>query len=107
MLLTLGVNRFLLSGLSAGLPHVVEHDELVMANAVTPTSGTAFFLIGGGVGAGVKLISDSDLVVLGTTSAVYPPRPCSPSGCGRDQLGPDLNGDGPDRRGDPHASRPA
>ena len=41
VLLTLGVNRFLLSGLSAGLPHVVERDELVMANAVTPTSGTA------------------------------------------------------------------
>ncbi|HET6989312.1 MAG TPA: MFS transporter, partial [Kribbella sp.] len=44
VLLTLGVNRFLLSGLSAGLPHVVERDELVMANAVTPTSGTASFL---------------------------------------------------------------
>ena len=40
-LLTLGVNRFLLSGLSAGLPHVVDRDELVMANAVTPTAGTA------------------------------------------------------------------
>ncbi|WP_343968058.1 MFS transporter [Kribbella koreensis] len=95
VLLTLGVNRFLLSGLSAGLPHVVEQDELVMANAVTPTSGTAFFLIGGGVGAGVKLISDSDLAVLGTTAAVYLTAALLALRLGRKQLGPDLTGDEP------------
>ncbi|TCM45800.1 MFS-type transporter involved in bile tolerance (Atg22 family) [Kribbella sp. VKM Ac-2568] len=92
VLLTLGVNRFLLSGLSAGLPHVVDTDELVMANAVTPTSGTALFLIGGGVGAGVKLISDSDLVVLATTSVVYLAAALLALRLGRYQLGPDLTG---------------
>ncbi len=95
VLLTLGVNRFLLSGLSAGLPHVVERDELVMANAVTPTSGTAMFLIGGGVGAGVKLISDSDLAVLGTTSAIYVAASLLALRLGRNQLGPDLTGEQP------------
>jgi MFS family permease len=92
VLLTLGVNRFLLSGLSAGLPHVVETDELVMANAVTPTSGTAFFLIGGGVGAGIKLVTDSDLAVLGTTSAIYLGAALLALRLGRRQLGPDLTG---------------
>ncbi|TWD80546.1 MFS-type transporter involved in bile tolerance (Atg22 family) [Kribbella amoyensis] len=95
VLLTLGVNRFLLSGLSAGLPHVVDADELVMANAVTPTSGTAAFLVGGGVGAGIKLIVDSDLAVLGTTSAVYLCAALLALRLGRHQLGPDLTGDEP------------
>jgi MFS family permease len=95
VLLTLGVNRFLLSGLSAGLPHVVERDELVMANAVTPTSGTASFLIGGGVGAGLKLIVDSDLAVLGLTVVVYTTAALLALRLRRDQLGPDLNGDEP------------
>jgi MFS family permease len=95
VLLTLGVNRFLLSGLSAGLPHVVDRDELVMANAVTPTSGTASFLIGGGVGAGVKLLVDSDLAVLALTVVVYTAAALLALRLRRDQLGPDLNGDEP------------
>ncbi|TDX08677.1 MFS transporter [Kribbella sp. VKM Ac-2566] len=95
VLLTLGVNRFLLSGLSAGLPHVVERDELVMANAVTPTSGTASFLIGGGIGAGVKLLVDSDLIVLGLTVVIYTAAAFLALRLRRDQLGPDLNGDEP------------
>lgn len=95
VLLTLGVNRFLLSGLSAGLPHVVATDELVMANAVTPTSGTAAFLAGGGVGALIKLVSDSDLAVLGTTSAVYLGAALLALRLGRRQLGPDLAGPAP------------
>jgi MFS family permease len=92
VLLTLGVNRFLLSGLSAGLPHVVDADELVMANAVTPTSGTAAFLVGGGVGALIKLLTDSDLAVLGTASAVYLVAALLALRLGRRQLGPDLTG---------------
>ncbi|MEU8223031.1 MFS transporter [Kribbella sp. NPDC048915] len=95
VLLTLGVNRFLLSGLSAGLPHVVERGELVMANAVTPTSGTAAFLVGGGIGAGVKLLADSDLVVLGLTVVIYATAALLALRLQRNQLGPDLNGDEP------------
>ncbi|MGW5191474.1 MFS transporter [Kribbella sp. NPDC004138] len=95
VLLTLGVNRFLLSGLSAGLPHVVDRDELVMANAVTPTSGTAAFLVGGGIGAGVKLLVDSDLAVLGLTVLIYTAAALLALRLRRDQLGPDLSGDEP------------
>jgi MFS family permease len=46
----LGVNRFFLSALSAALPHVVDGERLLLANAVTPTSGTVATFIGAGAG---------------------------------------------------------
>jgi len=46
----LGLNRFLLAALSAGLPHVVPRELLVTANAVAPTAGTIATLVGAGVG---------------------------------------------------------
>ncbi len=54
-LAVLGVNRFFLSALSAGLPHVVAQDKLVMANAIAPTSGTVVGFIGGIAGLAVHL----------------------------------------------------
>ena len=45
VLVCLSVNRFILAGLGASLPHVVPADELVMANAVSPTSGTIAALL--------------------------------------------------------------
>jgi MFS family permease len=50
VLVMFAVNRFLLAGLSASLPHVVEVDRLVMANAITPTCGTMANLVGTAVG---------------------------------------------------------
>jgi MFS family permease len=46
-LLTVSVNRFVLSGLSASLPHVVETRRLVTANAFTTTLGTGAAALGG------------------------------------------------------------
>jgi MFS family permease len=60
-LAVLGVNRFFLSAVSAGTPHVVQEDKLVMANAVAPTSGTIVGFAGGVVGLGVHLISGGGL----------------------------------------------
>ena len=60
-LAVLGVNRFFLSAVSAGTPHVVRHDKLVMANAVAPTSGTIVGFIGGVVGLGVHLVTGGGL----------------------------------------------
>jgi MFS family permease len=60
-LAVLGVNRFFLSAVSAGTPHVVQKDKLVMANAVAPTSGTILGFAGGVVGLGVHLISGGGL----------------------------------------------
>jgi MFS family permease len=60
-LAVLGVNRFFLSAVSAGTPHVVSHDKLVMANAVVPTAGTILGFVGGVVGLGVHFISGGGL----------------------------------------------
>ena len=77
ILACLSVNRFLLAGLSAALPHVVdEHEDLVMANAVTPTSGTLAALLGVGVGSGGRVLADrlgldGDVAVLVVAAALY------------------------------------
>jgi hypothetical protein len=44
------VNRFVLSALSAGLPHTVEDSSLVPANALSTTSGAVATVVGGGAG---------------------------------------------------------
>jgi MFS family permease len=44
VLITFSVNRFLLAGLSASMPHVVGSELLVTANAVSPTCGTLAYL---------------------------------------------------------------
>ena len=48
-LAALSVNRFLLAGLSAGLPRVVQGDLLLTANALTPTLGAGAAFLGGGI----------------------------------------------------------
>ena len=55
-LVTLGVNRFLLSALSAGLPRVVPRDQLLMANTITPTLGAVAAVVGGVLGFAVGLL---------------------------------------------------
>src|SRR5215218_9231980 len=47
------VNRFLLAGLSAGLPHTVDPPSLVSANAVSTTSGAVVTVVGGAAGLGL------------------------------------------------------
>jgi MFS family permease len=58
VLVALGVNRFLLSGLSAALPHTVPVDRLTPANAVTPTVGTGAFVVGLGLGGLLRTVLD-------------------------------------------------
>lgn len=55
------VNRFVLSALSASLPHVVREDQLVTANSLSTTLGTVTAVVGAGAGLGVRaLIGSSD-----------------------------------------------
>jgi MFS family permease len=54
VLLVLGVGRFVLAGLSASLPHVVQGRDLVTANALTPTSGTIAAAVGAGCGVALR-----------------------------------------------------
>ncbi|MFG2132601.1 MFS transporter [Streptomyces sp. NPDC048751] len=66
------VNRFVLAGLSAALPRVVDAERLVMANSLSPTAGTLAATAGGGLAFVVRLVgSDSDAAVVLLGSALY------------------------------------
>lgn len=55
------LNRFVLSGLSASLPLVVESTDLVTANAVTTTAGQAATAVGGVTSLGLRALwGDTD-----------------------------------------------
>lgn len=62
VLLVFSVNRFILAGLGSAMPHVVPREDLVRANSVAPTCGSLFYLLGGGVGTGVRALGGSDVL---------------------------------------------
>lgn len=94
VLVCLSVNRFFLAGLSAGLPHVVEPGDLVVANAVTPTAGTVAALVGAGAGYAVRSLlgagDRSDAVVLVCAALLYLGSAVVVLRLRPDQLGPDA-----------------
>jgi MFS family permease len=66
------VNRFVLAGLSAALPRVVDHERLVMANSLSPTAGTLAATAGGGLAFVVRLVvADSDAAVVLVGAVLY------------------------------------
>ncbi|MFB8756467.1 MFS transporter [Streptomyces nigra] len=66
------VNRFVLSGLSAALPRVVDGDRLVVANSLSPTAGTLAATLGAGLAFVVRLVVwDSDAAVVLFGAALY------------------------------------
>jgi MFS family permease len=100
ILVCLSVNRFLLAALSAALPHVVVPEDLVTANAVTPTAGTMAFLVGLGAGAGVRPLLaasgvDGDVGVLALASVLYGGAGLLALRIPRLLLGPDYDPDRP------------
>jgi len=92
-LVTLGVNRFLLAALSAGLPRVVPREQLLMANTLTPTLGAVSAVAGAGLGFLIGALSPAGVLKDGLTLTVA----AVLFGCasalalrlGKDQLGPD------------------
>ncbi|WFB08455.1 MFS transporter [Streptomyces sp. LX-29] len=70
------INRFVLAGLSAALPRVVDtHERLVMANALSPTAGTLAATLGGTLAFAVRLAapegSTSDALVVLVGAVIY------------------------------------
>ncbi|MFG2982830.1 MFS transporter [Streptomyces sp. NPDC048258] len=66
------VNRFVLAGLSASLPHVVDPRRLVTANALFPTAGTLAATAGGGLAFLVRLLAaDSNALVVLLGAGLY------------------------------------
>src|SRR4051794_37249100 len=91
VLVCLSVNRFLLAGLSASLPHVVVREDLVTANALTPTAGTFAVLVGAGIGTGVRSLWHSDVVVLVLAAGLYAVAGGLALRISRHLLGPDVD----------------
>lgn len=92
VLAALSVNRFFLAGLGASLPHVVPRDELVMANAVSPTCGTLAAVAGGFVAYGIhELLGGGDRtnsLVLVLAAAAYATSAILATRMSADLLGP-------------------
>ncbi|MFB7632450.1 MFS transporter [Streptomyces sp. NPDC056149] len=67
------VNRFVLAGLSAALPRVVDgRHQLVMANALSPTAGTLAMTVGGGLAFALRLAgTDVDGLVVLLAAVLY------------------------------------
>jgi MFS family permease len=99
VLLVFSVNRFFLAGLSAALPHVVTRDDLVLANSVTPTSGTIAFMVGLGIATVLRPWlpgSDPDVAITVLSAAVYLAAALLALRLPRSLLGPDLGAVRPD-----------
>ncbi|HET8718465.1 MAG TPA: MFS transporter [Nocardioidaceae bacterium] len=96
ILVCLSVNRFLLAGLSASLPHVVRRDDLMVANSLTPTAGTLAVIVGLGTGAGLHLVADrlgvdGDVAVVWSAAVLYAAAGALALRIPRDLLGPDFD----------------
>jgi MFS family permease len=66
VLISLGLNRFVQAALSASLPHVVDGDDLVPANALFPTLGTTAASLAAATGIATQnILSNSDAVNAG------------------------------------------
>lgn len=93
VLIVLGIGRFVLAGLSASLPHVVQGKDLVTANALTPTAGTIMVVIGALVGVGMRDLAgggdQGSLIVLIGAIAMYVSASVVASRLGVRTLGPD------------------
>ncbi|MGC5034454.1 MFS transporter [Streptomyces sp. DT190] len=86
------VNRFVLSGLSAALPRVVDADRLVLANSLSPTAGTLAATAGGGLAFVVRLVvADSDAAVVLVAAGLYLCAALATLSMARDLLGPDRS----------------
>ena len=91
-LAVISANRFVLSGLSAALPHVVPAARLVTANSVSTTLGAGAAATGGGLALALRAVlgrSDLDAARIALVAAlVYVGAALLARRLGQDQLGP-------------------
>ena len=59
VLIAFGINRLILAALSAGLPLLIDTKSLITANATAVTGGSVLVVIGGGIGVGIRALTDS------------------------------------------------
>ncbi|MFI6723020.1 MFS transporter [Streptomyces atratus] len=86
------INRFVLAGLSAALPRVVDRERLVVANSLSPTAGTLAATAGGGLAFIVRLLlADSDAAVVLLGAALYLASALASLSLATGLLGPDQD----------------
>ncbi|MEU4653522.1 MFS transporter [Streptomyces sp. NPDC023723] len=84
------VNRFVLAGLSAALPRVVDAERLVIANSLSPTAGTLAATAGGGLAFAVRIVvADTDAAVVVLGAVLYLCGALASLRMAADLLGPD------------------
>jgi MFS family permease len=89
VLACVAVDRFLLAGLSAGLPHVVAPAELVTANSLTPTAGTAAYAVGAGLTLVLRWFDAPDPALLCASAVLLALASALTLRLAADALGPD------------------
>ena len=91
-LVVISLSRFLLSALSAALPHVVTARELVTANSVTTVGGTIAAALGGAAAIAVRALLGTDnadyAVIAGVSAVPFLLAALTARGFGRPELGP-------------------
>ncbi len=97
-LAALSINRFLLAGLSAGQPLVVDGPLLLTANSLTPTLGAASAFVGGGIGLLLRFVAAEgrgrDAAALLSAAIVFAIASGLALRLRRDQLGPQVRAGG-------------
>lgn len=92
-LVVISVNRFVLSGLSASLPHVVAPSRLVVANSLSGTLGGGMAILGGGAAVALRpVFGEGDLGASRSAlcaAALYAGTALLASAMQRDLLGPE------------------
>jgi MFS family permease len=93
-LMVTGINRFVLAGLSAALPHVVGEELLIGANSLAPTAGTLAATLGGGLAFLVRFAlpagAASNALLVALAGLGYAASAAVAATMGKDSLGPDL-----------------
>jgi len=97
-LVIVSLNRFVLSGLSASLPHVVAAPRLVVANSLSSTLGGGMAILGGGLAVGLRSLLGADDLGASrsalSSAALYALAALLAARMGRDLLGPESRPDG-------------
>ena len=103
-LVTIGVNRFFLAGVSASMRHVAPTDHLVTGNSLATTTGTIVYAAGIGAAVALReLVGGGNhgyAVVALAAIPFYLGASLLARGFARDYLGPDTERDVPERLGD-------
>ncbi|MCR2052560.1 MFS transporter [Actinomyces bowdenii] len=94
VLVVMGMSRFLLSVLSAGLPRIIDHERLLVANSIVPTLGGAATALGAALGLLLRLLlppgGAQDAASLLSAALLYCAAAAIVTRLRPDQLGPAL-----------------